>query len=368
MGSMGKIVTGLSDSFYSGKRVLVTGDTGFKGSWLTIWLLSLNADIYGYALPPKQPCENFIKTNLEKRYNHTNGDIRDKRHLAEYLNSVKPEIIFHLAAQPLVIEAYKDPVTTFETNIMGTVNLLEAIRKVPSVKAVVIITTDKVYKNNNVSSGYIETDELGGDEAYSASKACSEMVVNSYAQSYFKEDSVNIATARAGNVIGGGDWAENRIVPDIFRFIEMGKDIIIRNPAYIRPWQFVLEPLLGYLMLGEKLYQGTEEFQGAWNFGPDVTNQCTVLELTEKFIKKIGKGNIIVENQFASFSEAKILRLDNSKAKEQLGWYPLLNINETIDYTIEGYAQETTEKDLFQYRVDQINKYMHAVSLLDIHG
>ncbi len=357
MGSLGKIIPGLPEAVYSGKKVLVTGDTGFKGSWLSIWLHSLNAGVYGYALPPQHPTDNFLRTKLYEKIKHTDGDVRDKQFLKEYINSVQPEIIFHLAAQPLVCEAFKDPVNTFETNIMGTVNLLEAVRTTPSVKSVVVITTDKVYKSNDSFSGYIETDELGGGEPYGVSKACAELVVHSYAESYFRESSVNIATARAGNVIGGGDWAEHRIVPDIFRFIEAGKEIVIRNPAYIRPWQFVLEPLLGYLLLGAKLFQDEKEYRGAWNFGPDINGQCTVLELVELFIRKIGKGTVTLENKQAEFNEAKVLRLDNTKAKEKLNWYPSLNIEESINFTVEGYMQEKTEDNLFQSRLNQIYKY-----------
>lgn len=365
MGDLGKVSPSLMNAFFNDKKILVTGDTGFKGSWLSIWLLSLNADVCGYALPPLTTSDNFLRTNLNEKIDHTDGDIRDLNYVKEYFSKVQPEIVFHLAAQPLVLEAYKDPVTTYETNIIGTVNLLEAIRVTSSVKTVVIVTTDKVYKNNSTSSGFTETDELGGSDPYSASKACTELVVKSYVESFFKDRNINIATARAGNVIGGGDWAENRIVPDIFRNIEADEDIIIRNPGYIRPWQFVLEPLLGYLMLAIKLSQEEKTFQGAWNFGPEISNQCTVLELVQMFVSRIGKGKIVAQDQSTKFSEAKVLRLDNSKSKNILGWRPSLSIEETVDYTVKGYLQEEKAGDLFHNRLNQINDYLLTARLDD---
>ncbi|MCL5030022.1 MAG: CDP-glucose 4,6-dehydratase [Bacteroidetes bacterium] len=359
MESMG-MINDVIISAFKDKRILVTGDTGFKGSWLSIWLLSLGADVYGYALPPVNVSDNFLRTKLNEKIKHINGDIRDFNSIKEYTGFVQPDIVFHLAAQPLVLEAYKDPVTTYETNVIGTVNLLEAIRATPSAKAAVIVTTDKVYKNYGLKSGYTESDELGGSDPYSASKACSELVVNSYAEAFFKDRNINIATARAGNVIGGGDWAENRIVPDIFRYIHSNREIIIRNPGYIRPWQFVLEPLLGYLLLAAKLFLEGKFYEGAWNFGPDLSSQCTVLELAELFIKRLGPGKIKILEKHTAYKEEKILMLDNSKAIKFLGWHPSLSIKESIDFTVEGYMQEEEAGDLLEQRMLQIHNYTQA--------
>lgn len=353
------IVEELNTAFKN-RKILITGDTGFKGSWLSIWLMSLGADVYGFALPPVNEKDNFMRTKLNEKIKHMDGDIRELFLIKEYFRLVQPEIVFHLAAQPLVLEGYKDPLTTYQTNVTGTVNLLEAIRFTPSVKAVVIVTTDKVYRNHGITSGYIETDELGGNDPYSASKACSELVVNSYVESFFKDRNLSVATARAGNVIGGGDWAENRIVPDIFRFINNGKDIMIRNPDYVRPWQFVLEPIRGYLLLAAGLFSEGKTYQGAWNFGPGVANQCKVLELVEKFVNRIGKGTIKIQNESSNYSEEKILRLDNSKAAKLLNWHPSLDIEESIDYTVKGYLQEENWGDLFEQRLAQIQNYTQA--------
>jgi len=243
------------NNVYKNKKVLITGDTGFKGSWLTIWLKELGADVYGYALPPLRDEDNFVKCNLNEKIHHINGDIRDKEHLFKFFDEVKPDIAFHLAAQPLVLESYKNPHYTFETNLMGTVNFFEAVRGTQSVKVAVNITSDKCYQNNEWIWGYRENDAMGGKDPYSASKGASELITQSYLNSFFvKEGTANIASARAGNVIGGGDWADYRIVPDFFKAIEKNDVLKLRYPEATRPWQHVLEPLSGYLNLAMKLF------------------------------------------------------------------------------------------------------------------
>lgn len=257
---------------FNNKKVLITGDTGFKGSWLAIWLLELGADVYGYALPPKTRLDNFVVAGLDKKINHQTGDIRNKENLQKYFNEVKPDFAFHLAAQPLVLESYSNPHYTFDTNLMGTVNFFESVRNTDSVKAALNITSDKCYKNNNWVWGYRENDPMGGKDPYSASKGCSELITDSYLNSFFINSECNIASVRAGNVIGAGDWADYRIVPDYFRAMQSNKKLVVRNPNATRPWQHVLEPLTGYLLLASKLFTN-KKFCGGWNFGPKDENE-----------------------------------------------------------------------------------------------
>ena len=273
------------NSVYKDKTVLVTGDTGFKGSWLAIWLKELGANVIGYSLNPGAEEDNYVVCGLARKITHIDGDIRDQHSLKSVFDEYKPDIIFHLAAQSLVLESYNDPVETYSTNVMGTVNILEVIRHIDSVRAVVVVTTDKCYENRECDYGYRETDRLGGKDPYSASKAACEIVINSYLQSFFNlENTVSVASARAGNIIGGGDWAENRIIPDCIRSLRKDEPIIVRNPQSVRPWQYILEPLSGYLKLGACLYKDGKEYSGAWNFGPKDT--ITVKGLVEEVIDK----------------------------------------------------------------------------------
>jgi CDP-glucose 4,6-dehydratase len=342
--------------FYRNKKVLITGDTGFKGSWLSILLKELGAEIYGYSLAPESPEDNYVSTGLAKRIHHTDGNIRDSQKLNSFINDTKPDLIFHLAAQSLVLRSYEQAAYTYEVNLQGTVNILEATRSNPSVMALIVVTSDKCYQNIGViDSGYREEDALGGDDPYSASKACAEIATQSYIKSFFQEkSSTNVASARAGNVIGGGDWSENRIVPDIFRAIRQKTPLSVRNPQSIRPWQFVLEPLFGYIKLAYKLTQD-KAFQGAWNFGPDPSLTYSVDDLVRevaKYVKDLDyhKGTVDTAKR-----EAEYLRLNIDKSLRLLGWKPLLNFADTVGFTCEGYLAENNSDQIYESRIKQIH-------------
>ncbi len=347
----------LFNKFFKGKKILVTGDTGFKGSWLCIWLNELGADVHGYALPPKTSDDNFIKTNLAKLIHHQDGDVRNRESFKIFFNQVKPEIAFHLAAQPLVLQSYNDPVETFETNIIGSVNFFEAVRETTSVKVVVNVTSDKCYQNNEWARGYNENDAMGGSDPYSASKGCAELVTASYIKSFFQSDDCAVASARAGNVIGGGDWAENRIIPDLFRAYFSNSELIIRNPNSTRPWQFVLEPVFGYLKLAQTLYEKGKSFSGGWNFGPITEKDYSVSDVINKISKTITNLKYKPDNNPNKPHEASLLKLDISKALSQLDWRPLLNFEETIQYTVEGYLSEKESENVYESRVNQIKNF-----------
>lgn len=348
------------DNIYKNKKVIITGDTGFKGSWLVIWLLSMGANVVGVSLPPHTPRDNYVVCGLGKRITHIDQDIRDYDDLRKIFAEYGPEIVFHLAAQAIVSEGYQDPLKTYSTNFMGTVNVLDAIRHTKSVKAGVIITTDKCYENKEWVYGYRETDRLGGNDPYSASKAACEMAIASYAHSFFNDvRSANIASVRAGNVMGGGDWADNRIIPDCIRALEKDEPIIIRNPNSVRPWQHVLEPLSGYLKLGSLLYTDAREFTGPWNFGPSSKNMVTVKELAEKVIKNWGHGEILCQSGNDKFPEANLLHLDISKAVNRLKWQPKFDFDDTVGYTIDEYrVNGMTEEKIYEQRVEHVIKYM----------
>lgn len=368
MENMGVNISNLFDGVYKDKKVFITGDTGFKGSWLALWLNAMGADVYGFSLPPKSVKDNFISTNLEKIIHHQDGDIRDFRFLREQLNSIKPDFVFHLAAQPLVLESYQNPHYTFETNLMGTVNVFEAARSVPSIKVILNITSDKCYKNIESNDGYKETDPMGGKDPYSASKGCSELITTSYYNSFFKSENneCKIASVRAGNVIGGGDWAENRIVPDFFRSVQNKKDLVIRNSDSIRPWQHVLEPLSGYLLTGAGLFLQSIENGEGWNFGPTFHNNITVVKLIEKMIQISGIGNFKVETDIVKPYESKLLKLDVNKAKKYLKWNQVLTLDETIEFTVDGYMAEISKKNIYQNRIEQINKYINLAAIRNL--
>lgn len=323
---------------YKNKKVLVTGHTGFKGSWLTIWLSMLGANVTGYALDPKTSKDNFVLCNLTDDITDVRADIRDKQKLFDTFDKTQPEIIFHLAAQPLVIDSYKNPLETIETNTQGTANVLEAFRLSNSAKLLIVITTDKVYENNNSGRAFKENDRLGGNDLYSASKAAAELIVNAYNESFFKSlKNKIVVTVRAGNVFGGGDWAEYRVVPDCIRALEKNEKIILRNPSSTRPWQYVLEPLAGYLLLGEKILKDEIEASGAWNFGPEPTNNLSVENLVKKIIDFYGAGEYKIDINPEAFKESNFLSLDITKAKEKLNWKPVLDFEDSIGYTVEWY-------------------------------
>lgn len=342
---------------YDGKNILITGDTGFKGSWLAIWLMELGATVYGYSLPPKTKRDNFVLSNLNEKFEHFDGDIRDRDKLLAYFNKVKPDIAFHLAAQPLVLDSYNDPHYTFETNLMGTVNFFEAVRHAESVKVAINVTSDKCYQNNEWIWGYRENDPMGGKDPYSASKGASELITQAYLHSFFtKNGTANIASARAGNVIGGGDWAENRIVPDFFRALEGNEAVKLRYPEATRPWQHVLEPISGYLNLAQRLYGDGKNFAGGWNFGPIGSTNQSVRKLIKKMILYSGNGNYEAPEFDEKFHEASLLNLDISKAMHFLNWKPVLNFDETVKMTVDGYLIKNNQ-NVYENRVDQINTY-----------
>jgi len=356
-------------NIYQGKKVLVTGHTGFKGSWLAIWLKELGAEVYGYALAPYSDMDNFVTTKLSNHIHHQEGDVRDGAKLKQYFQKVQPDFAFHLAAQPLVLLSYQDPVGTFDTNLMGTVNFWEAVRATPSVKAAVNVTTDKCYDNKEWVWGYRENDPMGGKDPYSASKGCSELITSSYLESFFKNDNTcNIASARAGNVIGGGDWALDRIIPDYFRAFKKGEKLEIRNPHATRPWQHVLEPLSGYLNLGAELYLKGKAFSGGWNFGPEDTTNYSVKELIDCMLKIDNKGGYFVPESTNNLHEAVLLKLDISKAANFLKWKPVLSFEETVEFTLAGYlADLDNTKDIYGSRKEQISIFTENAKIKQIN-
>src|SRR5664280_267104 len=342
------MVENLFDSFYNGRNVFITGHTGFKGSWLSILLHRLGANVYGYALDPPTIPSLYNLANVDKLVSSTIGDIRDYKLLLETIKKVKPEIVIHMAAQPLVKESYRNPRETYEINVMGTVNLLDAVRQVAGVKVVLNVTSDKCYENKEWLWPYRENEPLGGHDPYSSSKACSEIITASYRNSFFNianydQHHLAIATARAGNVIGGGDWASDRLIPDFIRAILDQKVIKIRNPESIRPWQHVLEPLTGYLLLSEQLYNNGVSFAESWNFGPNDEDAKSVRWIVEKLCEMYGNGAAYELDKNAHHHEATYLKLDCSKAKEKLRWHPRWNLNkalESIIYFAEAYKRK----------------------------
>jgi CDP-glucose 4,6-dehydratase len=350
------------DNIFQGKRVLVTGHTGFKGSWLALWLKSLGAEVTGLALPPNTQPSHFSLIRLHELISHREADIRNFTSVQDILAAASPEIVFHLAAQPLVRESYEDPKWTFDTNIGGTVNLLEAIRLSSSVRAVVVVTSDKCYENREWVWGYRENDPMGGHDPYSASKGATEIVAAAYLRSFFgkggRGPSVGLATARAGNVIGGGDWAKDRLIPDCVRALCQGKPIVLRNPQSTRPWQHVLEPLSGYLTLAAGLFKESERFSGSWNFGPVEAEHVTVGELAERFVTAWGSGRIEVAAQTSGAHEAHLLRLTIDKAAFEMHWMPVLTGSVAIDWTASWYnAWYSGGLDLRELSLSQIQTY-----------
>ncbi len=345
---------------YRGRRVLVTGDTGFKGSWLCHWLTRLGADVHGLGLPPATTPDLFSTLHLADAIDHTALDIRNGTELIAHVRKLEPEIIFHLAAQPLVRESYADPKTTFDTNVGGVVNLLEAVRVTPAVQACVVVTTDKCYENREWVWGYRENDPLGGHDPYSASKGAAELVVASYRRSFYQDGSQRLATARAGNVIGGGDWAADRIVTDFVANIMADRPLTLRYPAATRPWQHVCEPLAGYLLLAARMLEPHgERFAEAWNFGPHPTSVTTVRELAELLVHSWGRGTVVA-SQEQQPHEANLLQLDCSKAHTRLAWRPVWDVAATVQQTVSWYRafhrqaemRAITDRQLGQYQAD----------------
>ncbi len=347
------------ESFYCGKRVFVTGHTGFKGSWLSLWLEMMGAKVAGFALQAEEE-SLFNSVQLDRTIDRSLiGDIRNSSEIGAAIKDFAPEILIHMAAQPLVRQSYYDPLTTYETNVIGTLNVFEAARKSDDVKVIVNITTDKCYENKEIDYAYQEDDSLGGYDPYSSSKACAEILTSSYRRSFFAKKGIYVASARAGNVIGGGDFSVDRIIPDIFRSIRAEKKVILRAPNSIRPWQHVLESVSGYLILAKKLYEKGEKFAQAYNFGPNNSAEKNVETLTKTFIEKIGIGSYEISNN-ADLHEAGILKLNNSRAKKELNWHPKLSFEETVEWSAAWYKNYFEKKsDLKYFTLNQIKKFSH---------
>ena len=350
---------------FKNRRVLISGHTGFKGSWLSIWLLLLGAEIIGYSLEPPSNPNNFEACGLLDKVTHIHGDVRDYEHLLSVFQSHSPEFVFHLAAQPLVRFSYKEPRLTYETNVIGTVNVLEVTRQTPSVRVVVNATSDKCYENREWAWGYREVDALGGHDPYSSSKGCAELVNAAYLRSFFPPDqygithNVALASVRSGNVIGGGDWGNDRLVPDCVRALSKGEKIVLRSPQAVRPWQYVLDSIGGYLLLGAKLWAEGPQFTGAWNFGPSENNLWTVEAVVLEVIRLWGQGDYSVLPE-ELLHEAHWLKLDCSKARTKLGWQCRYDMKTalaaTVDWYREFYKGRTCE-DLLDFASGQIRAY-----------
>ncbi len=350
--------------FYKNKKVLVTGATGFKGSWLCSWLLELGSKVYGTGYSPNKNKKLFYSLNLQRKINLSLFDIREFDKINNLIKKIKPQIIFHLAAQPLVYESFLKPKYTFEVNLLGTLNILEASKNCKNVRSIICVTTDKVYDHINYSKKFKESDRLGGDDPYSLSKASSELIIKSYRE-IFKKNSKNcsISSVRAGNVIGGGDWSDNRLVPDCIKSIKLQKQIVIRNPGYVRPWQHVLDPLKGYLVLAKKQITQPKKFSGEWNFGPSDKKTVTVLNIAELIISFWGKGKIKISKKL-NFKENKKLILSIEKARKILKWNNSLNTREGVKKTIEWYFDVVeNKKDPSDVTKEQIKNYMHICKI-----
>lgn len=353
--------------FFKNKKVLVTGHTGFTGSWLTQTLLNWGVDITGIALKPSVNPSLFYLLDIEKKINNYFVDIRNFKKVKEIFQKEKPEIVFHLAAQPLVRDSYDDPLYTFETNIIGTANVLQAIKETGTVRSAVIITTDKVYEEKGKTFHYKENDKLGGYDPYSSSKAGAEIVINSYLKSFFnpknykKSHITLIASTRSGNVIGGGDWLKDRIVPDIIRAVfEKKERLIIRNPGSVRPWQYVLEPLYGYMLLAKKIYEGKKELCGAWNFGPKEKNYLTVRKLVKKILKMLKRGSYVIKRDHQKH-EADFLKLNIDKVKKFLGWKPTFDLDQTLKLTLDWYRSFYNQEDIIGITNQQIKSFFEEI-------
>ncbi|WP_236183574.1 CDP-glucose 4,6-dehydratase [Pseudomonas protegens] len=352
---------GLNPAFWQGKRVLLTGHTGFKGSWLALWLQSLGAEVTGFALAPSTTPSLFELARVAEGLNDKRGDLRDLGALLELIAQTQPEVVLHLAAQPLVREGYRDPLGTYSSNVMGTLNLLEAIRQTGGVRACVLVTTDKVYANQEWLWPYRENEALGGHDPYSSSKACCELLAQSYAASFFAperyaEHGLALATARAGNVLGGGDFAPQRLIPDVLRAWSAGEPVTLRYPQAVRPWQHALEPLAGYLQLAACLYEQGPGFNGAWNFGPGEADMCSVGEVVELLAHRWPESpGLRVEP--SDLHEAGLLRLDSSRARQHLAWQPRWSLRQCLEHTLDWHLAWRAGEDMRAVSLDQLNIY-----------
>ncbi|SAL06132.1 CDP-glucose 4,6-dehydratase [Caballeronia calidae] len=355
----------MNSNFWCGKRVFVTGHTGFKGSWLCLWLQQLGAEVTGYALMPPTPLNLFDIARVGASMRSVIGDVRDLDKLVGALEAHRPEVVIHMAAQPLVRRSYEAPVETYSTNLLGTVNLLEAVRQTHCVRAVVNVTSDKCYENREWIWGYRENDRMGGFDPYSNSKACAELITEAYRNSFFNaadfsRHGIALASARAGNVIGGGDWAQDRLIPDIVRSLSAGKPVMIRNPGAIRPWQHVLEPLGGYLQLAEALYRHGAEYASAWNFAPEDSGTQSVRWIVERFSLRWGVSPTCELQASPQLHETNVLKLDCSKARTLLGWKPRWCLSQAIDAIVEWHAAFMHEADMHALSHSQIRAYLDS--------
>ncbi|ACN98560.1 CDP-glucose 4,6-dehydratase [Sulfurihydrogenibium azorense Az-Fu1] len=356
----------LFNGVYKNKRVLITGHTGFKGSWMALWLKEMGAHIIGYSLDPPTNPSLFETLKLEKEIIHIVGDVRDEKKLKETFKKYQPEIVIHMAAQPLVRYSYINPKETYETNVIGTLNVFEAVRETDSVKVIINVTSDKCYQNKEWVYGYRENDPMGGYDPYSSSKGCAELLTTAYRNSFFnpegygKTHSVALASVRAGNVIGGGDWAADRLIPDCIRSLSKKEKIYIRNPQAIRPWQYILEPLSGYLWLGALLWINPTKYSEGWNFGPDDENILTVEDIVKKVIHLWGEGEyeVILDKKFY---ESKLLKLDTSKARFYLKWRPVYNIEIALKETVNWYKEYfNNPENIYNYTLKQLYNYINS--------
>lgn len=353
-------------NFWRGKRVLITGHTGFKGSWLSLWLQSVGADVAGYALTPPTNPNLFEIANVGERMRSVMGDVRDLDRLGEAFSEHRPQIVFHMAAQPLVRYSFDHPVDTYATNVMGTVNMLEAARRTPELRVVVNVTSDKCYENREWVWGYRENDPMGGYDPYSSSKGCAELVTSAYRRSFFSaagsdKPGVALASARAGNVIGGGDWADDRLIPDFMRSILAAKPVVIRHPKAIRPWQHVLEPLNGYLILAERLWTHGSEYAEAWNFGPNDEDAKSVEWIVAQLIRLWGEGARWQVDERQYLHEAKYLKLDISKSRMSLAWNPRWTLEDALVHVVDWYRAWQGGKDMRDICLRQIHSYEAAI-------
>lgn len=349
----------MTPSFWANKSLLVTGHTGFKGGWLSLWLTELGANVHGYSLTPSKP-SFFEETDLEPRLSSsTIGDILDVEKLANVFQDAKPEIVIHMAAQSLVKESYSDPLGTYATNVLGTLNVLEASRHTNTVKSIVNVTTDKCYENREWPWPYRENDPLGGYDPYSSSKACSEIAASAYRSSFLANENIHLACVRAGNVIGGGDWADYRLIPDFFRALAASDPLVIRNPDAIRPWQHVLEPLAGYLTVAERLFTDGAKYATAFNFGPERSETCSVGDVADLLCEKTS-GPRWVQDKTLQPHEAQILRLDSSKARSDLNWQPKWSLETALDMTVEWYMGWLQKQSTLEISLSQIREYQNS--------
>jgi len=354
-------MTTIDKNFWKGKRVFLTGHTGFKGSWLSLWLFSLDVEVRGYSLNPPTAPSLFNEAKIDSIIDSKIGDIRDQDALHENMIKFNPDIVIHMAAQSLVRYSYDEPVETYEVNVIGTVKVLEVARSCPNLKAIINITTDKCYENDGRTQGYKEHDPMGGHDPYSGSKGCAELVTSSYRRSFLQEQGVGLASVRAGNVIGGGDWADDRLIPDILRAFEKNEPVVIRNPQATRPWQHVLEPLSGYLVLAQKMYRDQDKYAEGWNFGPNAQDVKSVDWILNKMIGKWPNSSWELDSS-SSPHEANFLQLDISKAESKLGWKPIWKLSYTLEKIIDWHQAWINKEDMQVACLSEIKEYMVDMS------